>query len=147
MLFELQNQRNNLWIFDVSTVFEVFVHWPIYPTWNKQGWEPIHKKYKENKSIRTQVTKEQNNGDPTNTLTCTWVSNIGSAKALVHFLSHSCPVAWLKCVWWSPDTHCFCPDTFGHHPYFLGKIWIRLKADSENRSTALPSASSLQIVH
>ncbi len=95
--------------------FEVFVHWPIYPTWNRQGWEPIHKKYKENKSIKTQVTKEHNNGETTNTLlTCTWVSNIGSAKALVHFLSHSCPVASLKCVWWSPDTYCFCPNTFGH---------------------------------
>ncbi len=30
--------------------------------------EPIHKKYKANKSSRTQVTKEHNNQDNTNTL-------------------------------------------------------------------------------
>jgi hypothetical protein len=34
----------------------------------RQGWEPIHKKYKENKSPRTHVMKDHNNEDTTNTL-------------------------------------------------------------------------------
>ncbi len=34
----------------------------------KQGWERIHKKYRTNKSLRTQVTKEHNNQDIKNTL-------------------------------------------------------------------------------
>jgi hypothetical protein len=33
----------------------------------KQGWEPIHKKYKANKSTKTQASKEHNNQDTTNT--------------------------------------------------------------------------------
>jgi hypothetical protein len=32
----------------------------------KQGWEPIHKKYKANKSTKTQPSKEYNNEDTTN---------------------------------------------------------------------------------
>ncbi len=33
-----------------------------------QGWEPIFKTYKAIKILRTHVTKEQNNKDPTDTL-------------------------------------------------------------------------------
>jgi hypothetical protein len=33
--------------------------------YKKEGWEPIHKKYKANKSTKTQVTKEHNNQDIT----------------------------------------------------------------------------------
>jgi len=39
---------------------------PVYK--KKQGWEPIHKKYKANKSKRTHVTKEHNNKHIINTL-------------------------------------------------------------------------------
>jgi hypothetical protein len=28
----------------------------------------------------------------------------------IQFFSHACPVAQLKCVWWSPDTYCCCPE-------------------------------------
>ncbi len=34
----------------------------------KAGTEPIHKKHKANRSMRTHVTKEHNNQDTTNTL-------------------------------------------------------------------------------
>jgi len=34
----------------------------------KQGWEPIHNKYKANRSSKTQVTKAHNNQDTTSTL-------------------------------------------------------------------------------
>jgi hypothetical protein len=33
----------------------------------KQGWEPIHKKYKANKSTKTLPSKEHNNQHTTNT--------------------------------------------------------------------------------
>jgi hypothetical protein len=33
----------------------------------KQGWEPIHKKYKANKSTKTEPSKKSNNQDTTNT--------------------------------------------------------------------------------
>ncbi len=39
---------------------------PVYK--KKQAWEPIHKKYKANKSKRTHVTKEHNNKHIINTL-------------------------------------------------------------------------------
>jgi hypothetical protein len=32
----------------------------------KQGWEPIHMKYKANKSTKTQPSKEHNNQNTTN---------------------------------------------------------------------------------
>jgi hypothetical protein len=34
----------------------------------RKGWEPIHKKYKANKSMRTHVTKKHNNQHTTNIL-------------------------------------------------------------------------------
>lgn len=34
----------------------------------KQGWEPIHKNYKANKSMKTHVTKAHNNQDIMNAL-------------------------------------------------------------------------------
>jgi hypothetical protein len=37
------------------------------PVCKKAGKEPIHKKYKANKSIKTQPIKEHNNQDTTNT--------------------------------------------------------------------------------
>jgi len=34
----------------------------------RKGWEPIHKKYKANKSMRTHLTKKHNNQHTTNIL-------------------------------------------------------------------------------
>ncbi len=45
----------------------------------KKEWELIHKKYKANKSTKTQVTKEHNNQDITNTLK----KNISHSKFMV----------------------------------------------------------------
>jgi hypothetical protein len=36
--------------------------------YKKEGWEPIQKKYKANKGLKTQVIKEHNNQDTTNIL-------------------------------------------------------------------------------
>jgi len=40
---------------------------PVLKYYKKQGWEPIHKKYKANKIAKTQVIKEHNNQDTTST--------------------------------------------------------------------------------
>jgi hypothetical protein len=41
----------------------------------------------------------------------------GNTEVLLHFISHSCPVAWFKCICWSLDTYCCCLDTFGPMNY------------------------------
>ncbi len=50
---------------------------------------------------------------PTPTTNQQQVFNAGSTQVLLHFFSHACSDARLKCVRRSPDTFCCCPNTFG----------------------------------
>jgi hypothetical protein len=56
---------------------------PVY-TNKRQGWEPIHNKYKANKSPRTHVTKEHNNQKSTNTLFKKEDSKLKRSEGVIH---------------------------------------------------------------